>query len=244
MYKSFFIVTTLCIALNVSVLQAQIINQFIYPDEFCVFQKSMLKKKYVKQLDVYTTEDMRKETLVESYTFEKGVINGYKNMNNNNYAVYVRTAYGSRYIDSVVSPTEARITLTYNGPKIKVVYYQYDSVNKSFQTKPTIYEIKTNDFAKITAVNAYRMEGKKKKKLYTMTYKYEGATVLKAFSGTVNGQKIKGIIESDYTGKIQKIGYPDRQIIHKYTKDGLVSQKTINIKDSEPITYYFKYTLE
>lgn len=244
MYKSFFIITTLCIVLNAFVLQAQIINQFIYPDEFCVFQKSMLKKKYVKQLDVYTTEDMRKETLVESYTFEKGVINGYKNMNNSNYAVYVRTAYGSRYIDSVVSPTEARITLTYNGPKIKVVYYQYDSVNKSFQTTPTVYEIKTNDFAKITAVNAYRVEGKKKVKLYTINYKYEGATVLKAFSGTVNGQKIKGIIESDYTGKIQKVGYPDKQITHKYTKDGLVSQKTINVKDSEPVTYYFKYTLE
>ncbi|MCS7027499.1 MAG: hypothetical protein NZ519_01930 [Bacteroidia bacterium] len=223
---------------------AQIINQFIYPDEFCVFQKSMLKKKYVKQLDVYTTEDMRKETLVESYNFEKGVINGYRNANNSNYAVYVRTAYGSRYIDSVVCPTEARISLTYNGPRIKVVYYQYDSVNKSFQANPTIYEIKTNDFAKITAVNAYRLEGKKKVKLYNITYKYEGATVLKSFSGVVAGQKIKGTVESDYSGKIQKVIYPDKEITHKYSKDGLLSQKTVNAKDSEPITYYFKYTFE
>lgn len=244
MYKFFFISITLLLAVSTQMLKAQIINQFIYPDEFCVFQKSMLKKKYVKQLDIYTTEDMRKETLVESYTFEKGVISGYKNMNNSNYAVYVRTAYGSRYIDSVVSPTEARISLTYNGAKIKVVHYQYDSVNKSFQTTPTVYEIKTNDFSKITAVNAYRLEGKKKVKLYTMAYKYEGATVLKSFSGTVNGQKVKGLIDSDYTGKIQKVEYPDKQITHKYTKDGLVSQKTINAKDSEPITYYFKYTLE
>lgn len=244
MYKSFFTLLTLYFTIGMQMLHAQIINQFIYPDEFCVFQKSMLKKKYVKQLDVYTTEDMRKETLVESYTFEKGVINGYKKANNNNYAVYVRTAYGSRYIDSVVSTTEARISLTYAGPKIKIVYYQFDSVSKSFQTTPTIYEIKTNDFGKITAVNAYRLEGKKKVKLYTMSYKYEGATVLKAFSGVVGGQKVKGVIESDYTGKIQKVVYPDKQITHKYTKDGLVSQKTINMKGAEPVTYYFKYTLE
>ncbi|MCS7076032.1 MAG: hypothetical protein NZ455_04960 [Bacteroidia bacterium] len=204
----------------------------------------MLKKKYVKQLDIYTTEDMRKETLVESYNFEKGVINGYKNANNSSYSIYVRTAYGSRYIDSVVCPTEVRIIFTYDGPKIKVVYYEYDSVNKVFQTNPTVYEIKTNDFTKIVAVSAYRLEGKKKIKLYNISYKYEGATVLRSFSGVISGQKIKGTVESDYTGKIQKVIYPDKQITHKYTKDGLVSQKTINVKDSEPITYYFKYTFE
>lgn len=243
MYKSFFILIILYLV-SIHTIQAQIINQFIYPEEFCVFQKSTLKKKYVKQLDIYTTEDMRKETLVETYMFEKGVINGYKNANYSNYAVYVRTAYGSRYIDSVVSPTEVRISMTYSGPKVKVVHYQYDSVNKSFQTSPTIYDLKTNDFGKITSVDAYRMEGKKKVKLYTVKYKYEGATVLKSFSGSIGKTKVKGIIDSDYTGKIQKIVYPDKQIVYKYNKNGLVSQKTVNAKDSEPINYYFKYTLE
>lgn len=239
-------VLTLGILLLSKALFAQIINQVIQPDEFCVSQKSVLKKKYVKQLDVYTTEDMRKETLTETYTFEKGIINGYKNAQHNNYAVYVRTAYGSRYIDSIVCPTEARIKILYSGPKITVTHFVFDTVSKSFQSQPTVYDIKTNEFSKITAVNASQLAGKKKTKLYAMAYKYEGATILRSFSGTVAGQKakVKGTVESDYSGKVQKVISPDKQVVYKYTKDGLISQKVVTAKDSEPITYYFKYTFE